>query len=172
MDSNPFAVLSLIVAPAILTNATSLLIMSTSNRLARAVDRARELSRQLEETTNFECEESQRRLAELGATEQRTLLLLNSLRSFYVALGAFASSAFVSLIGAVFAPAQLVIFVVPMELSAIAAGLVAVGSMVRGTVLLLQETRIAVRVVSERANNIRNRFRSNQLLDAAADKHL
>lgn len=47
-SSNPFAALSLIVAPAILTNASSVLAMSTSNRLARAVDRARELARQLE----------------------------------------------------------------------------------------------------------------------------
>ena len=172
MDSNPCAVLSLIVAPAILTNATSLLIMSTGNRLARAVDRARELSKQLEETQKFDSEDSVRRLGELDATEQRTLLLLNSLRSFYVALGAFASSAFVSLIGAVFAPAQLAIFVVPMELAAIVAGLVAVASMVHGTVLLLRETRIAVRIVSERASNIRSRFQSNLSLDAAADKNL
>jgi len=50
--SNPFAVLSLIVAPAILTNAASVLAMSTSNRLARAVDRARELARQLEDTSH------------------------------------------------------------------------------------------------------------------------
>ena len=35
-DSNPFAALSLIVAPVILTNASSVLAMSTSNRLARA----------------------------------------------------------------------------------------------------------------------------------------
>ena len=68
MDSNPFAVLSLIVAPAILTNATSLLIMSTGNRLARAVDRARELSKQLEETQKFDSEDSVRRLGELDAT--------------------------------------------------------------------------------------------------------
>jgi hypothetical protein len=33
---SPFAALSLIAAPAILTNAASLLVMSTSNRLARA----------------------------------------------------------------------------------------------------------------------------------------
>jgi len=41
---NPFAILSFIVAPAVLTNASSVLSMSTTNRLARAVDRARELS--------------------------------------------------------------------------------------------------------------------------------
>jgi hypothetical protein len=48
MDPSPFAPRSLIVAPAILTNASSVLAMSTSNRLARAVDRARDLARQLE----------------------------------------------------------------------------------------------------------------------------
>ena len=45
---NPFAALSLFVAPSILTNACSVPIMSPSNRLARTVDRARELSRELE----------------------------------------------------------------------------------------------------------------------------
>ena len=103
METNPFAVLSLIVAPAILTNATAVLIMSTSNRLARGVDRAREISKQLEGTNDFTGEEPQRRLRELTAAEQRTLLLLRSLRSFYVALGAFASAAIVSLLGAVLA---------------------------------------------------------------------
>ena len=43
-DFNPLATLSFIVAPAVLTNAASVMVMSTSNRLARAVDRARELS--------------------------------------------------------------------------------------------------------------------------------
>ena len=46
--ANPFAAFSLIVAPAILTNASSVLAMSTGNRLARSVDRARDLARQLE----------------------------------------------------------------------------------------------------------------------------
>jgi hypothetical protein len=43
-QTNPFAVLSLIVAPAVLTNACSVLVLSTSNRLARATDRVRELA--------------------------------------------------------------------------------------------------------------------------------
>ncbi len=38
---NPFSVLSYIVAPALLTNTTALLLMGTTNRFARAVDRAR-----------------------------------------------------------------------------------------------------------------------------------
>ncbi len=48
MAPNPFAALSLIAAPAVLTNASSLLILSTSNRLARAVDRARQMTTELE----------------------------------------------------------------------------------------------------------------------------
>jgi hypothetical protein len=42
-SANPFVILTLIVAPAILTNAAALMIMSTSNRFARAVDRGRDL---------------------------------------------------------------------------------------------------------------------------------
>ena len=87
---NPFAVLSLIAAPAILTNACSVLATSTGNRLARAADRARELSRQLEEAGGLATPEAGRRLRELVLTEQRTLQLLAALRSIYLALGSFA----------------------------------------------------------------------------------
>jgi len=162
MDSNPFAVLSLIVAPAILTNASSVLIMSTSNRLARGVDRARELSKQLEGTTDLSCPDAQRRLRELRAAEDRTLLLLRSLRSFYVALGAFASAAFVSLLGAVTASIQLPAIVLPLELAGVAAGLVAVAALVYGSMLLFRETRIAVQIISERAATVRERFGNSQ----------
>ncbi len=172
MDQNPFAVLSLIVAPAILTNASSVLIMSTSNRLARGVDRARELSKQLEGTADLAGPEALRRLRELSASEHRTLLLLRALRSFYVALGAFAIAAFASLLGAVAAPVQLMAVVLPLEVAGVFAGLVAVGSLVHGSVLLLRETRIAVQVISERAATVRERFGSAHLLVHDADKFL
>ena len=44
---NPFAALTFIAAPALLTNASSLLLMGTTNRLARAVDRVRALASHL-----------------------------------------------------------------------------------------------------------------------------
>lgn len=157
MDSNPFAILSLIVAPAILTNATSVLVMSTSNRLARGVDRARELSKQLEGTTDFSGEEPQRRLRELASTEWRTYLLLKALRSFYVGLGAFASAAFVSLLGAVLAQIWAGHLVLMLEVLGVAMGMIAVAAMVYGSIRLLQETRIAVRIVGDRAARVRER---------------
>src|SRR5262245_12671448 len=102
-DANPFAVLSLFVAPAILTNAASLLILSTSNRLARAVDRARELAKQLESAADLATPKAVRRLAELAAAENRATLLVSSLQRFYVAMGGFATATLVSLVGTVLA---------------------------------------------------------------------
>src|SRR5690348_12426573 len=41
LHENPFAVLTAVVAPAILTNACSVLSLGTANRMARVVDRTR-----------------------------------------------------------------------------------------------------------------------------------
>lgn len=172
MESNPFAVLSLIVAPAILTNASSVLILSTSNRLGCAVDRAREISKQLEATTDFSGDEPRRRIRELAASEERTLLLLRALRCFYVGLGGFASAAFLSLLGAVLVPVQIYHPVILLELAGVIAGLTAVGAMVFGTVLILQETRIAVNIVNQRATTIRERVEKGHQIIAASDKNL
>lgn len=156
-DGNPFAVLSLIVAPAILTNASSVLVMSTSNRLARAVDRARELSKQLETMTDLGSSEAQRRLKELTAAEKRALLLLRGLRSFYMALGGFALAALISLLGAVLDPIGAVRTVQGLEIAGVLAGLWAVGALVYGSVLLLRDTRLAVEILSDRAASVRAR---------------
>jgi hypothetical protein len=159
-STNPFAVLSLIVAPAILTNACAVLSMSTGNRLARAVDRARELAKQLEGTSaGSEGREAARRLDELSAVEQRTVMLLRALRSFYVSLGAFATATLVSLLGAVVVRFSNPIVLV-LEVAAVTAGAIAVAALVHGSALLVRETRIAVRVLRERAAAIRERLRS------------
>lgn len=44
LGTNPLGILTFIVAPAILTNASSVMALGTANRFARAIDRARELS--------------------------------------------------------------------------------------------------------------------------------
>ena len=46
---NPLSLLSAMITPAVLISACGTLIMSTSLRLARIVDRVRELSRETEE---------------------------------------------------------------------------------------------------------------------------
>jgi hypothetical protein len=156
-DANPFAVLSLIVAPAILTNASSVLAMSTSNRLARAVDRARELSRQLEQGGDLTTPEAKRRMAELAAAERRAVLLVAALQRFYVALGGFSLAALISLLGAVLAVAGSDQLVRGLELGGVAAGFLAVGALVHGSATLVRETRIALAVMRARAAEIQSR---------------
>lgn len=155
--ASPLAALSLIVAPAILTNASSVLAMSTSNRLARVVDRARDLARQLESGTDAG-EQDARRLHDLTIVEDRAVLLMRALRSFYLALGAFAAATLLSLIGAaVDAAVPNVPGVRVVEIVALCSGALAVTALVRGSALLLRETRLAVALMQERADRLRAR---------------
>jgi len=149
--------MSLIVAPAILTNACSVLVMSTSNRLARAVDRARELSRLLEGDADRPAAEEARTLDDLAAAERRALLLLRALQSFYAALSGFAAAALLSLIGAVLAPVKLAAIVQGLEVATVVAGFLAVACLIHGSFVLLRETRLAVQVLRDRAAAIRAR---------------
>jgi len=156
-DPSPFAALTLIVAPAILTNACSVLIMSTSNRFARAMDRARQLAGEIEKTADLTDPVARRRMRELGTAETRALLLLRAMRSGYVALSGFAVAVLVSLLGAVLAHAGASGALVPLAGLALAAGAVAVGALVHASVTLVRETQLAVTVLQERAANLRVR---------------
>lgn len=154
---NPFAALSLIVAPAILTNACSVLIMSTSNRVARASDRARELARELDAAGEFDSPTATRRLAEHGRAEERSMLLLRALRSAYVALSGFASAALVSLVGAVLVSIADTVVTHAFELLAVAAGAIAVTALINASTLLVRESRLAVTTLRERGEGLRAR---------------
>jgi hypothetical protein len=157
LPTNPFGVLSLIVAPALLTNSSTVLILSTSNRLARAVDRARLLSQELEASEDLSSEVSARRLKELSVAEKRSLLLVRALRVFYLAVSGFASATLLSLIGAFLSPSGTETMATVFEVVVILAGAVAVGSILYGAVLLVRETRMAVDILSERAESVRFR---------------
>ena len=158
-DPNPFAALSLIVAPAILTNACSVLILSTSNRFARAVDRARDLSRQIDAADAGDGAGIARRLHELDAAEERSLLLLRAMRSAYIALSGFASAALVSLMGAALVTVAPRSVTGSLEALGIFAGLVAVGAVIHASAHLVRDTRIAVRVLQARAAEVQSRAR-------------
>lgn len=150
-DVNPFAALSLIVAPAIMTNACTVLAMSTSNRLARTADRARELSREIEGPEVVPDDVAARRSRDLGTAEARSLLLLRALRSVYTALSGFATAALASLLGATFIAAGPGAITMSLESVAILAGAIAVASLIYASVLLVSETRLAVANLQARA---------------------
>jgi len=148
---NPFSVLSWIIAPALLTNACTLLILSTANRLARAVDRVQELSSKLDDGADAASPALIPRLGELTAHKQRSLMLLAALRSYYVACGSFATATLISIFGAVVASLGARALVRVLEVCGAGAGLVAVGAFIYGSVLVTREIGIVVRVLSQRA---------------------
>ncbi|MBU3666565.1 MAG: DUF2721 domain-containing protein [Chthoniobacterales bacterium] len=146
----PLAALSLIVAPAMLTNASAIMGLSSSNRLAIATQRARELARQLEADKTFTGSEADRRLQELDAASRRSQLIVRALRGFYLAMGAFALATLLSLVGAVLEAFDPLGAVRAVELAALAAGVVAFGGLMTGSFHLLRETRIAVQQMETR----------------------
>jgi uncharacterized MAPEG superfamily protein len=148
--NNPFAVLTAIVAPAILTNAWPVLSLGTANRLARVVDRTRIVAAEIKSQEHGE-RDRQGWVAQLQHLQHRAQLLLSALQSFYAALGAFAAAALISVLGGVAAYYQQKEAFRLAAIAAIAAGSFAVVALVRGSVIVVRETRIAVRNLAEEA---------------------
>lgn len=147
---NPFAVLTAIVAPAILTNASSVLALGTSNRLARVVDRTRVVAAEL---AAFEPESPDYQVwaAQLEPLQVRAQLLLKALRFFYAGLGLFAASALVSVGGSIAAYyGQRPLFEAAAAL-AVLSGASAVLGLASGCVLMVRETQLAVQYLAKEA---------------------
>ena len=150
LGSNPFAVLTLIAAPAVFTNAASVLALGTANRLARAVDRARYLGEQLG-IESISAEERGMRASQLRGMEIRTGLLLKSMQWFYTAVGAFAAASLVSLLGAGLSYTAYRHAVEFTIVAGLIAGAIGFCGLVVGGALLVRETRMAVTALRDEA---------------------
>ena len=147
---NPFAVLTAIVAPAILTNACSVLALGTSNRLARVVDRTRIVAAKLSDLGPGAAD-YQAWADQLPPLHSRTQLLVKALRFFYAGLGLFAASALVSVGGSLIAYyGQANLFRAAATL-AVLTGASAVLGLCAGCVLMVRETQLAVKYLEEEA---------------------
>ena len=160
--TNPFAILTFISAPAVLTNASCVLLFGTGNRYGRAIDRMHELSDMVESATNLEEGELRLRIRQLEAGETRTLLIVRALTSFYTAVAGFVASTLVSLIGAVLVSMRIERGVSVSFAFAFLAGAVGVFAMITGAVMLARETTFSFRVLQEERNFITNRVRQRQ----------
>jgi len=157
---NPFAVLTAVVAPAILTNACSVLALGTSNRLARVVERtgvvARELALRAPGRADAQSKEHfpgdyDSWASQLAGLQVRTQLLVKALRVIYGSLGLFATAALVSVVGSIVTYyGQRVLFQLTAGL-ALLAGAVAVVGLASGCALMVHETRLAVQNLAEEA---------------------
>ncbi|MGZ4817254.1 MAG: DUF2721 domain-containing protein [Terriglobales bacterium] len=145
---NPFAVLTAVVAPAILTNASSVLSLGTGNRLARVVDRTRAVMGQLAAMDSASAEHRAWTM-QLEGLRVRSKLLVTALRNFYAALGLFAASALISVVGSISAYFGEQLFFEAAAALAIVTGAAAVIGLSWGCALMVRETRLAVQNLAE-----------------------
>ena len=153
--TNPFSLLTFIAAPAILTNASSIMSLGTSNRFARVIDRARALAALLQGQTNDVDPQVQLWIQQLWVAERRAQLLLRALTSFYLSVGAFAAAALVSLLGAFFVAAHHSYLPSLFMWVSFAAGSVGVAGLVTGSATLVWETRLALFILRQETDYMR-----------------
>ena len=165
---NPFAILTFISAPAVLTNASCVLLFGTGNRYGRAIDRVHELAEMIESGKVDAPAELPLRIRQLEAAEARTSLIVRALTCFYSAVAGFVSCTLVSLIGAVQVSARLGAGVAASFTIAFVCGLAGVAGMIAGALMLVRETRYSFRVLRE--ENAFLSERAHQRIAAAAAK--
>lgn len=143
---NPFSVLSYIVAPALLTNTTALLLMGTINRFGRAVDRARSVAERVTKGTPAADPELERLTeTELGICRSRVNIIRNAMTAFYTATACLALATLVSLVGALLGPvSSAMVLDVALGISA-AFGAAGVAAIVFGSATLVGESRLGAR---------------------------
>ncbi len=140
--SSAVAVLTAMITPAVLISACGALILSTSTRLGRVIDRVRTLIDRFEQMTKAEEEvelfEERRAVIfdQLDKLTTRARLLQKSMTVFYLALGVFvATSVAIGLVA--FAGARF--SAVPVAL-----GLAGASFLFYGSITLIVEARLAV----------------------------
>jgi len=148
MDSLSFAttVLTAMITPAVLISACGSMILSTSTRLGRVVDRVRSLSDRLEEMSKREAKDAlitERQAAiydQLDKLTSRARLLQRCMVTFYLSLGAFVATSVA--IGVVAISNSLRYTLVPVIFGLIGALFLFYGSM-----LLIFEARLALSTI-------------------------
>jgi hypothetical protein len=140
--------LTAVVAPAILTNACSVLALGTGNRVARVVDRSRVLVSELA-LLEAGSDTHRNRLAQLDRLRMRSRLLLTALRIVYASLGGFAACALISIIGAVVIFYEYATLFQIAAVAALIVGVLAVGGLVTGCGVMVAETRLALEGIED-----------------------
>lgn len=150
MTDSPFAVLTTVVAPAILTNACSVLALGTSNRIARVVDRVRVISDRIMAlpADDPECVYWGK---QLGGLRQRARYLFWALRLIYAALGAFALAALIAIVGSALAVTGVEPVFQASAIAGLIVGTAGVAGLAIGCVLMVNEVRLALNQTQDEA---------------------
>lgn len=133
-------VLSAMITPAVLISASGTLVLSTSNRLNRVVDRVRSLGAQAQALQTLPAAECAARrqllLEQLQIASARALLLRAALTALYLAIGLLVATSIT--VGVVASLDWAYGWV------AVSLGLLGTGVLLYGSSLLLREARLAV----------------------------
>jgi hypothetical protein len=143
--SSAVAVLTAMITPAVLISACGSMILSTSSRLGRVVDRVRALSDKLEELAQKHADETKERqaiiFAQLDKLTSRARILQRSMVAFYLATGMFVATSVA--IG--------VVAVIPSSphynLVPVLVGLLGACFLFYGSMLLIFEARLALSTI-------------------------
>jgi len=150
LGDNPFAVLTAVVAPAILTNASSVLCLGTANRIARVVDRTRVVTAEIKASAAGDAEHDGQ-MREMAWLRVRAKLLLRALRLFYASIGAFVAAALISVVGSALAAFDFRVAFQAAATIGLAIGAAGVVGLVSGCTVMVHETRLAVQTLGEEA---------------------
>ena len=143
--SSAVAVLTAMITPAVLISACGSMILSTSSRLGRVVDRVRALSDKLEELARKNSAETKERqgviFAQLDMLTSRARILQRSMVAFYLATGMFvATSVAIGLVAVI--PSSPRYNYVPVIV-----GLLGACCLFYGSILLIFEARLALSTI-------------------------
>jgi hypothetical protein len=147
---SPFAILTAVVAPAVLTNACSVLALGTANRIARVVDRTRavtaEMGASVDDKKVYGMLDGQ-----LKILRQRGQLLVKALRFAYLSLGGFASSALIAVVGGALSHFEVVAAYRAAAFVGLFIGVISVAGLVAACAIMVRETTMAIDNLAEEA---------------------
>jgi hypothetical protein len=156
---SPLAALTLIAAPAILTNATSTLANNTLDRMFRTRDRMNELFAK-SEATDVSTAGAVLPLEQVNRAEKQAVFLLRALHSIYLALGIFAAVTLTTLLAEGLAPFLGASWFRARAGCGLVLGIAGVGGLDFGSVLLFRANRMSLDNIRAEAELIRKRHSS------------
>ena len=151
------AVLAAMITPALLISASGTLVLSTSNRLSRTVDRVRALARDAEELQSSASSapvdasylQAKRLLIgrQITSLAERALILRSALAAFYLAIGLLVATSIA--VGVLtWLDAHLIWPVISLALAG-------AGALLWGSVLLVREARLAIAATLDEMQYVR-----------------
>jgi len=154
--TGPFAALTFIAAPALLTNATSVLALSTTNRMLRTREAMTAMLARSEQG-RVGPDEADIFLRQVNRTEIQAGLMLKALSAIYTALGSFAGATLMTLVGAALLPMLGLPVEVLIAVVGLLLGATGVLCLILGSLQLFGATKLSLQTIREEAALIRTR---------------